>query len=97
VDLHHVAHWPTTLNTLAWCPLAFLAARRLRDHPEARRALALAVVLGCQLLAGYLQLHLYTVLCLPLFFLPADRLAAFVRPLALAGAAEIVALGLAAV
>lgn len=96
-DLQHVAHWPTTLNTVAWFPLACLAARGLRDRPGTLRVLVLASVLACQLFAGYLQLHLYTVLCLPLFFLPADRPSVFLRPLVLAAVAEIVALGLAAV
>jgi hypothetical protein len=97
INLHHLAQWGSTLATFSWCPVAFLAAARLRDRPTPRPALTLALVLGCQLLAGYLQLHLYTVVCLPLFFLPADRPTALTRPLAWAVAAEIVALGLAAV
>jgi hypothetical protein len=97
VAVHKLASYASMLTTWAWCPVAFLAARRLGDGPTPGRALVLGVVLALQAFAGYLQVHLYTVLCLPLFFLPVSRPAAFVRPLAGAVAAELIALGLAAV
>lgn len=95
--VHSLASYASMLTTYAWCPVAFLAARRLADAPSPGRGFALAVVLALQIYAGYLQIHLYTVFCLPLFFLPVARPAAFVRPLAWAVSAELVALGLAAV
>ena len=68
IAFQSIAFWASMLATFAWCPVAFLAARRLGDRPTAARALQLAAVLALQILAGYLQLHLYTVVCLPLFF-----------------------------
>ena len=72
--LHGLSGWTTMLATFAWCPVAFLAARRLARAPGWPRALALAVVLALQLLAGYLQFSLYTAALLPLFLWP-DRTA----------------------
>ena len=71
--LSYLANWTTMLATFAWCPVALLAARRLADAPQLGTALALALVLALQLLAGYLQFSLYTMLLLPLFAWPAAR------------------------
>jgi len=60
--LHSLASWTSMLATFAWTPVAFLMARRLADRPTASRTVQLAGVLALQILAGYLQLHLYTVL-----------------------------------
>jgi len=96
--LHGLASWTTMLATFAWCPLALWCAHRLAVAPGARRAAALALVLALQLLAGYLQFHLYTVLCLPLFMLAARRPdGGLARAFAWLALAEALALGLAAV
>jgi hypothetical protein len=94
-----LSSWTTMLATFAWCPVAFLAARRLADSPGAGRALALGVVLGLQLLAGYLQFHLYTALCLPLFMWSTrqPRNAGLVPALRWLMVAEAIALGLGAI
>jgi len=91
---HGLASWTTMLATFAWCPLALFCAYRLAVAPGAGRAVALAVVLGLQLLAGYLQFHLYTLACLPLFMLAARP---SVRGFAWLAIAEALAFGLAAV
>lgn len=100
--LHALGGWTTMLATFAWCPAAFLAARRLGDAPGLARASVLAVVLALQLLAGYLQFSLYTVALLPLFLWPAPaagdrRTAVAARALGWTALAAVVALGLAAV
>jgi len=94
---NHLANYSSLLMTFCWLPVAFLAARRLADRPGLPAALVLAAVLAMQIFAGYLQVHLYTVLLLPLFFFPLARPSALVRPLTWAVAAELIALGLAAV
>ena len=94
---NHLANYSSLLMTYCWLPVAFLAARRLADRPALPAALVLAAVLAMQIFAGYLQVPLYPVLLLPLFFLPLERPSAIVRPLAWAVAAELIALGLAAV
>jgi hypothetical protein len=68
--LHVLSASTAILATFSWCPLAFFLARGLADAPAIRPMIALALVLGLQVLAGYPQLHLYTVACLPLFMLP---------------------------
>lgn len=100
VTLHHVAGWTTMIATFAWCPVAFLAARRLAAAPGWSRAVALAVVLAAQILAGYLQFALYTIALLPLFLWPDPDVrkidAAPVRIGAWSALAVVLALGLAA-
>lgn len=96
--LHMLSGWTAILATFSWCPVACLAARALGDAPGPRRGLALGAVLGLQVLAGYPQLHLYTVACLPLFaFGPRPWRRGTVRVAGWIIAAEVLALALGAV
>lgn len=99
MTMHAIAGWTTILATFAWCPVAFLAARRLADDPGVPSAVVLATVLGLQLLAGYLQFSLYTVGLIPLFLWPAEQLSArsFLRTLGWAAIAGLIGLGFAAI
>lgn len=92
--LHALAAFPSLLSTVAWAPAAFLCTRRLADRPGAGRGLAVAAVLGLQLMAGYPQIHLFTLVLLPLFVVPTERPW---RALAWLAAAEVTAGGLAAI
>lgn len=97
--VHLLAGWPSMLATFAWCPVALFAARRVGDDPGPRTALVLASVLALQILAGYVQLHLYTVVLLPLFAVPRAGLLsrATVRVLAWLALAELGAAALGAI
>jgi hypothetical protein len=53
---------PSFLDTSAWLPLALLLAHRLAQKPSGGRAVALGGVLGLSLLAGHLQIGLYSIL-----------------------------------
>lgn len=97
--LRMLTGWPTILATFVWCPVACVAALRLAATPGPRAALGLGVVLGLQTLAGYFQLHLYTLPCIALF--AAARapggLPARARVAGWLIVAEAIALGLAAI
>src|SRR5262249_50409990 len=55
------AGWgPIHRSTYAWMPVAAWRAERLVRRPSGRGAVALAVVLAVQLLAGFVQIAYYT-------------------------------------
>src|SRR4029077_10779668 len=62
-----------------------------------RRALPLGLVLGLQVLAGYPQFHVQTLLCLPLFVFAVVERRDVARMLFWLSAAELLALCLAAI
>jgi hypothetical protein len=91
--------FPSFLATFAWGPAVLAAARWMADRPDARRTLVLGAALGLQLLAGYPQLHLFTLVLVPLFVLPWSRPwpLRLARTLGCLALAEALAIGIAAV
>lgn len=89
-QVFYLSNWTTMLATYAWAPLVFAAARSLSRNPGGRSALALAIVLGLQISAGYLQFSLFTIALLPCFLWPSHSVG-------LRGLREIVPLSMGAV
>lgn len=95
--LWQLSCWPSMLASFSWCPVALWLAWRLGRHAR-ERLTPLALVFAFQIVAGYLQFHLYTVPCAALFAGCAARswrVAA--RAAFRLGLAEALALGLAAI
>jgi hypothetical protein len=93
-----LAAWPAIQATFAWCPLAIVLGQRAAERPGLPAALGLAAVFALQVLAGYFQLHLYTVGIVALFacFAASPRPGAWMRVLCWIVVAEALGLALSA-
>jgi hypothetical protein len=96
--LRHLTSWPSMLASFAWCPTVLWLSWRV-GRSSGTRVTPLGIALAMQVFAGYLQFHLYTVPCAVLFALcgTAGATRSTTRVVLRLGAAELLALGLAAV